>query len=289
MLRALRAEQWVKNLLVFVPLILAHRVSDRPALGLAAWAFLCFCLCASAVYVVNDIADIENDRRHPRKRHRPFAAGALQVREGRLLAALLLVSALVISVWQLPAAFTALLAGYFALTTAYSFLLKRVIILDVLVLATLYTFRLIGGGLATNVPLSPWLLAFSTFVFLSLALVKRYAGLHLAAEQGIVEPAGRGYRVDDLQFILTIGPASGYIGVLVLVLYINSAAVSVLYGRPGILWLLTPLLLYWISRIWLLAFRGELPDDPIVFTIRDPASYLVLACSAVLLAVASAG
>lgn len=268
-LRALRVHQWTKNVLVFVPVAAAHRLGEPHALVAAFAAFVAFSLCASAVYVLNDLVDLDADRAHPRKRTRPFAAGDLPLARGLLLAALLLAAAAAVTA-LLPWVFGAGLALYFALTTAYSLYLKRVVMLDVLVLAALYTFRIIGGALATGIVLTFWLLMLSIFIFLSLALVKRAAELRSAARDRADEKApGRGYTVHDLGMLQTMGIAAGYISVLVLALYISGPETSLRYAHPHALWLLCPILLYWISRIWIVTNRGFMRDDPLVFTFRD--------------------
>jgi 4-hydroxybenzoate polyprenyltransferase len=234
-----------------------------------------FSLCASCVYIVNDLLDLEADRLHPHKRRRPFAAGALPIKAGVVAAPLLLAASFIIAAGFLPIRFFIVLGLYFLLTTAYSFYLKRVLIVDVLVLAGLYTVRLFAGGIATNVPISPWLLAFSIFFFLNLAFVKRFSELHLMQESKQTKSKGRGYVVGDIELFRSIGPASGYLSVVVLCFYINSREVVLLYKHPELLLLIGPFLLYWITRLWLWALRGKMTDDPIVFTARDPVSYLI--------------
>ncbi|TMH24234.1 MAG: UbiA family prenyltransferase [Betaproteobacteria bacterium] len=278
--RALRLHQWAKNFLVFVPLIAAHKVQHTELLMPAMLAFLCFGLAASSAYVLNDFLDLDADRKHPYKRDRPFAAGELSLAHGGVVAFVLSLTAMVIAAMSLPPAFVAVLAAYLALTTLYSAYLKRFALLDVLTLAGLYTLRIIGGGAAVDVPVSFWLLAFSIFLFLSLAVVKRVTELLAVRNAGDHSPAGRGYTVDDLPVMRSLGIASGYISVLVLALYINSPASQVLYRRPEVIWLLCPLLLYWISRVWLLASRDAMHDDPIVFAAFDRVSWIVLALGA---------
>ncbi len=286
-LKALRVTQWVKNILVFVPLLMAHKIAEPALAPQAICAFLVFSLCASSVYIVNDLLDLESDRQHPRKKNRPFAAGALEIKTGVLLAPLLLVSSFVISFKFLPLLFTALLALYLVLTTAYSFYLKRLLIVDVLILAGLYTLRVLAGGIAVEVFISPWLLAFSSFFFLNLAVVKRYAELRMMQERQQARSSGRGYIVDDNELLRSIGPTAGYLSVLVLMLYINSKEVTVLYKHPTVLWQIAPFLLYWITRIWFMAHRGQMDDDPIVFAVKDPLSYAVGAVVVVILVLAS--
>ena len=275
-LRALRPHQWSKNLLVLVPLLTAHLLLEPDAVTQALLAFLAFCLCASSVYVLNDLLDLASDRAHPRKRRRPFASGQLPVHGGVLLATVLLAAAFAVAS-LLPARFVLALAGYYLLTLSYSLWLKRVAILDVIVLAALYTARVGAGSFAILVPLSFWLLAFSMFMFLSLALVKRHTELNQARQRGLDAASGRGYVVDDLPIIGALGTSAGYASVLVLALYVNSPVSQSLYSHPQYLWLLCPLLLYWISRVWLLAQRGRMHDDPLMFALRDWVSALILA------------
>jgi 4-hydroxybenzoate polyprenyltransferase len=272
--RALRMHQWVKNVLLFVPLLAAHRFADLPAWGAAALAFLAFSLCASAVYLLNDLLDLPADRHHPRKRHRPLAAGTLPLLQGLIAIPLLLLLAAALAM-LLPAAFGISLACYFAITLAYSLYLKRIAVADTMTLAALYTLRIIAGAFALGPMLSFWLLAFSMFLFLSLAMIKRHAELTVMRSEGRGAAAGRGYVVDDLAMIATLGGASGYLSVLVLALYINSEASQKLYAQPVLLWLLCPLLLYWISRAWMITHRGAMHDDPIVFAFRDRTSLLI--------------
>ena len=270
--RALRPHQWAKNLLVFLPLLAAHQVSDPRGLFATGLAFLAFSLTASAVYLLNDLLDLDADRRHPRKSHRPFAAGDLPLAWGLALTPLLLLTAGAISVLGLPPAFGALLAGYVILTSAYSLDFKRRPILDVMTLASLYTLRVIAGGAAVSLWPSFWLLAFSLFLFLSLALIKRYAELDGLRARGQLTSAGRGWHVDDLPLVGGLGAAAGIAAVLVLALYIDSETARRLYQVPEALWLLTPLVLYWVSHLWFKSHRGEMHDDPVVFALRDRVS-----------------
>jgi len=274
-IKALRVYQWVKNILLFVPLLMAHKVFALDLHLEALYAFVAFSLCASCVYIVNDLLDLEADRLHPHKRRRPFAAGALPIKAGVVAAPLLLAASFIIAAAFLPIRFFAVLGLYFLLTTAYSFHLKRALIVDVLVLAGLYTVRLFAGGIATNVPISPWLLAFSMFFFLNLAFVKRFSELYLMQESRQTRSKGRGYVVGDLELFRSIGPASGYFSVVVLCFYINSREAVLLYKHPELLLLIGPFLLYWITRMWLWTLRGKMTDDPIVFTAKDPVSYLI--------------
>ena len=275
LISALRVHQWIKNLLIFVPLLMAHKVLDGSSLVRTVYGFVAWCLCASGVYLVNDWFDLEDDRRHPYKMHRPLAAGTLNYRWLWLLVPALFLSGLGVAFLILPSPFGRTLLLYVALTTSYSLYLKRLLILDVLVLAALYALRVLSGGFATGIPVSPWLLAFSMFLFLSLAIVKRFTELGSLESGSRGEASSRNYRIEDIEIFKTIGPTSGYLSVLVLVLYINSREVAILYRQPIILWLVGPCLLYWITRVWLLANRGEMHEDPIVFTLKDPASYIV--------------
>jgi 4-hydroxybenzoate polyprenyltransferase/phosphoserine phosphatase len=282
--RALRLHQWLKNVLIFVPLVAGHVWNQPDTLLLALLAFLSFGLCASSVYLLNDLLDLSADRRHPRKRRRPFAAGQLPIVQGVAAIPLLLIAAFGLSLSINPPWFSAVLATYYLFTLAYSLRLKRTLMLDVVVLAGLYTLRIIAGAAAANIEPSFWLLAFSMFLFLSLALVKRYAELWTLREQGDLSASGRGYHVDDLGLLQNLGGAAGYSAVLVLALYINSETSRALYGHPMMIWLLCPALLYWISRVWLITHRGEMHDDPIIFALTDTHSrYMLLACALILL------
>jgi 4-hydroxybenzoate polyprenyltransferase len=274
-LHALRLHHWVKNLLVFVPLLLAHRAGEPGLLADALVAFLAFGCVASTVYVLTDLVDREADRQHPRKRRRPFAAGELSVPAGALLAALGLAAGAALAA-TLPPNFRLLLAAYAGTSFMYSLWLKRVVVLDVLVLAGLYALRVLGGAAATGVPASEWLLSFAMFVFLSLALLKRASELVATTE----DLPGRGYRAVDRESVFSLGAASGYLSVLVLALYVASDDVRRLYAHPERLWLLCPLLLYWVSRLWIEARRGNVSDDPVVHAVKDPVSYVVLALGA---------
>ncbi|MDB5294026.1 MAG: UbiA prenyltransferase [Phycisphaerales bacterium] len=284
--RAVRPHQWVKNALVPLPLVLAHVLPWRSADTARQWAhaagaFVAFCLTASAVYVLNDLRDLPADRAHPTKRRRPFASGALPPAWGPPLIAALAAGAAGLAAF-LPPRFGLALAAYAALSVAYCLWLKRKMLVDVFVLAGLYTLRLLAGGQASGVEVSRWLLAFATFFFVSLAFAKRYAELRATADAGRPPPAGRGYAVADLRVIESAGPAAGYLAVMVLALYINDAsgAAGRLYAEPIFLWLLCPLLMYWVTRVWFVAGRGQLDDDPILFAVRDRVSWATLAAAA---------
>jgi 4-hydroxybenzoate polyprenyltransferase/phosphoserine phosphatase len=288
--KALRPHHWLKNLLVFLPILLAHTWGDPRKVLAAALAFVAFSLVASAVYVTNDLVDLDSDRRHPSKRRRPFASGDLPVSFGPPLAVGLMLGGLVLAWLALPIEFVVCLLGYLVLTVGYSFWFKGVLLVDVFLLAGLYTFRLLGGGYATTTPISEWLMAFSGFFFLSLAFAKRYAELRNLREAGASTRApGRSYLTADLGVIETVGPTSGYVAVLVLALYINSSQVALLYTNPLGLWLLCPLVLYWITRVWFLAQRGDLHEDPVIFALHDPISLVTGLFAAALVMIATAG
>lgn len=284
--KALRPHQWAKNLLLFVPMFLSHVITLRGVVA-ALWAFVAFSLTASSVYVVNDLLDIESDRRHPKKRRRPIASGALPIPIGLVIAAGLAGAAFVLATMTLPGTFVGLMAVYLAITSLYSFWLKRLIVVDVMVLAGLYTLRVVGGGLATESPLSEWLLGLSVFLFTSLAFAKRYVELARLGDERCDNSTGRGYRVADLSIIESLGPASGYLSVLVLAMYINSAAMRNLYVNSWALWMICPLLMYWITRVWFLAKRQQLSEDPVVFALKDGVSRLVGVCVLVLVILGS--
>jgi 4-hydroxybenzoate polyprenyltransferase len=285
-LRCLRPHQWIKNLIVFVPVLTGHQLGDRSILLRAALAFTAFCLCASAAYVVNDLTDLDADRHHAGKRQRPFAAGTLPLSFGFLGAPLLFLSGLAIAL-SLSPAFAAVMAGYFTATLAYSWHVKQIAMLDVFFLAGLYTMRLVAGHVATGIAWSAWLLGFSMFIFLSLALMKRFQELQAVREQNGHEVKGRGYTAGDLELVTTLGLVSGFIAVLVLALYVNSEQVVRLYAHPTLLLLVCPLLLYWISRVWFLAHRGQMHEDPTAFAFKDWGSYAIGALTLVIMWFAS--
>ena len=272
--RLLRVHQWTKNFLLFAPLAGAHHLFDPVRLVKAVIAFGAFCLCASSVYILNDLLDLDSDRQHSYKRNRPFASGLAPITLGLVAAPLLLVCGFTLA-FQLSGAFLAAFAVYYLMTLLYSFWLKQLVILDVLVLAGLYTIRVIAGGLATQVVLSDWLMVFSMFIFISLAFAKRFTELQVALQQNKENLKGRGYRIDDLDIVSMMGVGSGYLAVLVIAFYVNNPVVADLYHCPKMLWLACPVLLYWISRVWLLAHRKQMHDDPIVFALKDRQSWLI--------------
>ena len=285
-LRAMRPHQWLKNLLLLVPLVAAHRLAEVELLAIALLAFVSFSLCASSAYVANDLLDLRADRHHPRKRFRPLASGALSVQQGIGLSLVLLVCGLGLGA-IVSRAFLGIVALYCVLTLAYSLSIKNRVLADVMLLSGLYTLRIIAGGVAVHIFPSFWLLAFSMFIFLSLAMVKRYSEIAGLRDTNQVMTMGRGYRPGDLPTLLSLGAASGYTAVMVLALYINSNTVVGLYENPIYLWGLPPLVLYWISRLWVGAGRGKIDDDPLVFALRDGVSRWVFVAAALILSLAT--
>lgn len=271
--RVLRVHQWLKNALLFVPVLAAHQITN-PQLWLSLLlAFCSFSLCASSVYIANDLLDLESDRQHPRKCNRPFASGLVPAWMGALLAPLLLAASIAIGA-RVGGSFLPWLLIYFALTCAYSWGLKRLLLVDCLTLAVLYTLRIVAGAAAASMSLSFWLLAFSVFLFLSLAFVKRYAELQVQLLHGKHKVHGRGYFTTDAPLIQMQGMASGYAAVLVLALYLNSSAVLQLYRTPELVWGAVLAVLFWINWMWMQAHRGHMHDDPLVFAVKDKASLI---------------
>ena len=273
-IKAMRPHQWVKNVLLWVPLMLAHAYDDSAKVFAAVVAFMAFSLTASSVYLFNDMLDVEADRLHPKKKFRPFAAGSLPLLYGPPMVAGLITTAITLALLFLPLSYLSVLLIYLAVNVAYSASLKSKMLIDVMLLASLYTLRIFAGGVATELRVSEWLLAFSIFMFTSLAFAKRYVELARVAAEGKTEAKGRGYRVEDLELIISVGPTAGYLAVLVFALYINNGLPG-FYVNKSLLWLTCPLLLYWISRLWFLAKRGELDHDPVVFAVTDKASLAV--------------
>jgi HAD superfamily hydrolase (TIGR01549 family) len=273
-IKEMRVHQYAKNALIFVPLFTSHHYQDLALLVNVAVAFVCFSLCASGVYFLNDLLDLSADRAHAKKRHRPLASGDLPISLGVAGSILLPVLAFGIAGMFLNLAFFGVLGAYFLLTNAYSFFLKRISTADVMTLAVLYTLRVVAGAAAAGIALSSWLMAFSVFVFVSLAYLKRY--IEVAALSETVDKAhGRGYSAADSETMFSLGIANITASVLVLALYINSDEVTILYQSPIILWLLCLLMLYWGNRIWVGARRGKIADDPVVFAIKDKVSRMV--------------
>lgn len=286
-LKMLRVHQWLKNVLIAVPMVLNHEYLDISMLMACLIAFVSFSAAASAIYIVNDFFDLNLDRRHRTKKNRPLASGAISLRAGAFTAVALLGVSLATAL-LLPIEFLGVLALYLAATTAYSLSFKRMLLVDVLTLAGLYTARILAGAAATGVAVSFWLLAFSIFFFLSLSLVKRFVELDSTDMPVGAKLAGRGYRPEDLDIVAQAGIASAFASALVLALYINSADVIQMYAHPWLVWPLGPIILYLTLRIWVLARRKEMHDDPVVFLIGDWRSLMVVALGAVLVFVARA-
>ena len=280
--KALRVHQWAKNVLIFVPLLAAHQYADATMVGMAVLAFIAYSLLASSVYILNDLVDLGDDRQHPRKRERPFASGRIPIAQGVMAIPVLLGAAVVIAAF-LPPFFWLVLGCYYLVTLAYSLGLKQLALIDVLTLAALYTLRIIAGGAATGIPLSFWLLALSMSIFLSLAMAKRCTELLVMEKHSGDAPLGRGYIADDLPPLRSLGTAAGYTAVVILALYINSPDITNHYEHPARIWLLCPVVLYWISRIWLKTLRGQMHDDPIVFAAKDNGSRVCVLLGALIM------
>jgi 4-hydroxybenzoate polyprenyltransferase len=283
-LRALRPHQWAKNALIFLPLVAGHFFAPDYLIATLI-AFACFSFAASAAYILNDLLDLPSDREHPRKRQRPFAAGNVPIKHGLALAMLLLGAAFAMA-FLLPSQFVLVLCTYWVATLAYSLFFKRKIVVDVVMLGLLYTLRVLAGLAAIETATSQWLLMFCLFLFLSLAIVKRCSELIARERAGLGAPAGRSYRYEDLRALLSFGAAAGYGAVFVVALYLSSPEVSALYGHPARLWLICPILLYWITRVFMISNRGELHDDPVVFALTDRTSWASAACVLAVLAIA---
>jgi len=271
--KALRVHQWVKNLLVFLPLLLAHTLHLGLVLTAVA-AFFCFCFVASATYIFNDLLDLEADRVHLNKRKRVFAAGDLSVTTGLAVSFLLAALAFIVAA-RLEQKFLFFLLLYLIITVAYSLVLKRIVLLDVVILAGLYTVRMVAGAAATSTFISPWLAAFSIFFFLSLAMVKRFSELQNLRMRGMNPTSARGYLLSDIEQLRTFGTSSAYASIVIFALYINGRDFTALYRHPNRMWLITPLMILWISRVWLLASRGLLDEDPVIFALEDRMSLLL--------------
>jgi 4-hydroxybenzoate polyprenyltransferase len=271
--KALRLHQWAKNALIFLPLVLAHTLAGSRVLS-AVVAFFCFSLCASATYILNDLLDIEADRRHPRKRYRPFASGDMAAKSGVLIAGGFLLLSLA-AAFTLPSGFLAYLVLYLVTTLSYSFYFKRIVLIDVMLLSGLYTIRLLAGSEAESVMISPWLAGFSIFLFLSLAMVKRFSEMQNLRTAGNAPSNGRGYLTSDIEQLRAFGTSAAYAAVVVFSFYISSLSGLKLYQHPQRLWLITPLMIFWLSRVWLLASRGELDEDPVIFAVTDKLSLLI--------------
>ena len=264
-LKAIRPHQWMKNLLIFIPLLTAHVWHQPSAWISAVLAFVSFSFCASAVYLINDLTDLESDRLHSSKRNRPFASGALPLYYGLIGSPIFLMFSLLIMVFANYTSGLPVLGIYFVATCLYSFWLKQVAGVDIVFLAGLYSLRLIQGGAVIEVEISEWLLAFSLFFFLSLALAKRFSELFNIKEENRDKVAGRGYVALDLNLMAMLGSCSAYLSVLVLALYVSSDRVSSLYRQPEWIWLICPVMLTWVTRLWLVTHRGKMDEDPISY------------------------
>ncbi|GAB3252626.1 UbiA family prenyltransferase [Chitinimonas naiadis] len=279
-LRALRVHQWIKNLLLFVPMLTAFSFLQPGKLVAMATAFLAFSLAASATYIANDLWDLENDRAHPRKRQRPFASGAIPIPQGVAVAGLALTTAFVLATTVSPG-FVAMLLLYLVLTSTYTWVLKEYVLMDVLMLALLYTLRIVAGAVALGIATSSWLLAFSAFIFLSLALVKRCSELVLLEQRGKHATQGRDYRVTDLTVLWPLGVGAALSSVVVFGLFISAPETQARYASPQLLWLVAFGLVYWLGRLWIKTARGEMHDDPVLFAMKDRGSRITV-CSLVL-------
>lgn len=280
-LKPLRFQHWLKNMLVFVPLLAAHRFDEIGLIARLLVAFSSFGCFASSGYLVNDLLDLTADRHHPTKKFRPFASGAVPISYGVVMIPVLASAGCLLGA-LLSRSFLEVALSYFALSLTYSLYFKRVVLFDVIVLAGLYSLRILAGASAVSIWPSQWLLAFSTFFFFSLALVKRYSELVIMRKIDGNRAKARGYELDDSELLAAMGVASGFLSVLVLALYINTDKAHLLYGRYQLIWFLCPLLLYWIGRVWLIAHRGKMPDDPVVFAANDwPSRVLILLMVAV--------
>jgi 4-hydroxybenzoate polyprenyltransferase len=283
----MRVYQWLKNLLIFLPLLLAHEINNSDKWLNALIAFFSFSLSASFVYIINDLLDLESDRHHPRKCNRPIASGNLSPFSALIFAKIFFIGSFLLAILFLPFNFIISLIIYFVLTSLYSFYLKRIYLLDIITLASLYTTRLIAGAYAVEVSLSYWLLAFSMFIFLSIAIVKRYTELIVMLEENKTYAKGRGYSIVDMSLLRNIGTTTGILSVLIFILYVNSQEIIVLYNNPVFLWPVAICILLWILRIWFIAQRGLMHDDPIVFISKDKVSYLIALIILILVIAAS--
>ena len=277
-IKAMRPHQWAKNVLVLLPLFFSHSYLNPGMLGAALLAMAVFSMCASAIYIINDLLDIEADRKHERKRNRPFAAGILSPKHGLLASGGLLATAFAVSLWQFNPMVTALFALYILTTTLYSTWFKHKAAIDIVVLTGLYALRIFVGGVVIGVIVSPSLLNFSLFFFASLALMKRFTEIQ-KLEKSKTKDKVRGYYLLDNQTILPMGITAGGLSVLTLTQYFGTEFVATTYGAPELLWLTAPLVLFWIFRAWLLAMRAQIDDDPVVFALRDKVSRIAILMS----------
>lgn len=276
--RTLRVHQWIKNLLILLPLVVTHQIFDPQALWNVILAFFAFSFAASSIYVVNDLVDLPNDRAHLTKRNRPFASGDASIITGWILWPFLMMAALLIAFGLVSVAFGIVVVAYIVLTIVYSLKLKKIAVFDVITLSLLYTMRIVAGAVAIQAIPSTWILSFSLFFFFSLALMKRFSELLEIKNSGSSRAIrGRGYQSDDLELVASLGAGSGLVSILVFLLYIHDPSISVLYSEPLFLWLGGVILLIWITRAWLIAHRGMMHEDPIVFALKDKFSFLLVA------------
>lgn len=282
-IQSIRIYQWVKNILLFVPLFTSHSYNSFDSVIKVIVAFFAFSFIASAGYVINDLMDINGDRTHTTKKNRPFASGNLSLLSGFTITCLLIIAGIYLSS-LLNGTFMVILILYFFLSVGYSIHLKKIVLYDVFLLATFYTMRVISGGIVTDISLSFWLIAFSIFIFLSLAFIKRYSEIIQVTHTKNIKKNRRDYSFEDIPLLQIMGVASGFLSAIVFSLYINSPDVELLYAYPKLLWLLCLLQLFWICRVWLVTSRGEMTDDPIIFTLKDPVSYVIIFLTAIILA-----
>ncbi len=275
-LKAIRVHQWLKNILLFVPIVTSFTMPDAASMMLMSLSFLSFSLTASATYILNDIWDVESDRNHPRKKFRPFASSSLSIINGIAASITMLFIGVAISLF-VSVKFSLLLISYLILTTLYSFILKQKVLIDVMLLSILYTLRIIAGSIALDIKVSSWLLIFSIFIFLSLALVKRCSELVSMRSIGIDSLQGRGYKTSDLVVLWPFGISSSLCSIVVFELFINTPETISRYLSPELLFGSTLLLTYWLLSLWIRTSRGEMHDDPIVFAIKDRGSQITLA------------
>ena len=286
-LESLRLHQWSKNLLLAVPAVVGQAAGNPGVVRNLVIAYLAFSVTASGNYILNDVIDVAADRRHPLKRQRPVASGRMPVARAAIVAPLLMACGIGTAFVFVNQPFAMMLLGYVVLGLAYSKFFKRLLILDVLVLALLYTLRLLAGGAAVDVAVSSWLLVFSMFFFVSLAFAKRIAEIDVLAPTELGNEGARAYAFTDRGAFATMGPSAGIVSILVMALYVSSDAIRAHYHRPDVLWMLCPLLLYWLLRLWIFALRGELHHDPVLFALRDRVSYAVAAAVLTVLYVAA--
>jgi 4-hydroxybenzoate polyprenyltransferase len=273
--KLIRLPHWGKNLLIFVPLITAHELTNQASLLASALAFVSFSLAASSTYIINDIVDLDSDRQHSQKRNRPLASGSIQKSTALAIALIMFVTSIGIG-YLLPMEFLQVLAFYVVTTLLYSIILKKLLVVDIVTLGILFSVRLYAGGSATNIEISFWLLLFSFFIFFSLAIIKRYSDLSLEVANKQDSLPGRAYRGGDMPPLLCIGIGSSVASILVLALYVNSPEIATMYNDPRYIWFICPLITYWVMRVWIKAHRDENLGDPVLFALKDRSSYIVL-------------